>query len=67
MKKYIKGQDILHELESRGISVRAGSISGLAEEASAAYKDVSDVFHVCHNAGISKIIARPRPIGVVKG
>jgi RNA-splicing ligase RtcB len=36
---------------------------GLAEEASAAYKDVSDVVRVCHNAGISKLSPGPDPSG----
>ena len=67
VKKHVRGKDVLQALESRGITVRAGSMSGLAEEASEAYKDVSEVVRVCHNAGISKIIARTRPIGVVKG
>ena len=67
MKRTIRGSDVLKELESRGITVRTGSMSGLAEEASSAYKDVANVVRVCHNAGISKIIARTRPIGVVKG
>jgi tRNA-splicing ligase RtcB (3'-phosphate/5'-hydroxy nucleic acid ligase) len=67
VKKHIRGKDVFNELASRGIVVRAGSMSGLAEEASEAYKNVSDVVNVCHNAGISKIIARTRPIGVVKG
>ncbi len=67
MKKHVRGSDVLKDLESRGIVVRAGSMSGLAEEASEAYKNVSDVVRVCHNAGISRIIARTRPIGVVKG
>ncbi len=67
VKKHVRGSDVLKHLESRGITVRAGSISGLAEEASEAYKDVSEVVRVCHNAGISKIIARTRPIGVIKG
>jgi len=66
-KKHVRGSELLHQLESRGITVRAGSMSGLAEEASEAYKDVADVVKVCHNAGISKIVARTRPIGVVKG
>jgi tRNA-splicing ligase RtcB len=32
-----------------------------------AYKDVSQVVEVVHEAGISKKVARLRPIGVVKG
>jgi len=40
---------------------------GLAEEASFAYKDVEQVVNVCHGAGISRKVARTRPIAVVKG
>jgi len=67
MKKRFNGRDVLHELESRGITVRAGSMSGLAEEAPQAYKDVETVVNVAHSAGISRKVARTRPIAVVKG
>jgi tRNA-splicing ligase RtcB len=67
VKKHVKGAEVKQELESKGIIVRTGSMSGLAEEASEAYKDVGQVVKVCHNAGISRIIARTRPIGVIKG
>ena len=67
MKKRFNGRDVLRELESRGIAVRAGSMSGLAEEAPEAYKDVESVVNVAHGAGISKKVARTRPIAVVKG
>lgn len=67
MKKRLSGRDVLRELESRGIAVRAGSMSGLAEEAPEAYKDVESVVDVAHGAGISKKVARTRPIAVVKG
>ncbi len=66
-KKSVRGSDVLKELESRGITVRAGSLPGLAEEASIAYKDVVSVVEVTHKTGISRIIARTRPIGVIKG
>ena len=42
-------------------------MASLAEEASEAYKDVSEVVAVTHNAGISRKVARARPMGVVKG
>jgi tRNA-splicing ligase RtcB len=45
-KKTIRGGELRQELESRGIVVRAGSMAGLAEEAPAAYKDVSRVVEV---------------------
>lgn len=66
-KKKIKGSELKKELESRGISVAAGSMSGLAEEAPVAYKDVSQVVDVVHNIGIAKKIVKLVPVGVIKG
>jgi tRNA-splicing ligase RtcB len=66
-KKQASGREVLAALEAKGITVRAGSLSGLAEEAPEAYKDVGDVVRVVHGAGISKKVARTRPIAVVKG
>jgi tRNA-splicing ligase RtcB len=66
-KRQLSGREVLQSLQSSGITVRAGSLAGLAEEAPQAYKDVNDVVRIAHNAGISKIVARTRPIGVVKG
>ncbi|MBN1793461.1 MAG: RtcB family protein [Candidatus Omnitrophica bacterium] len=63
-----RGRHIDRELlETKGIIVRATGRSTLAEEAPEAYKDVINVVNVVHNAGISKRIARMRPLGVVKG
>ena len=58
---------VLQDLASRGITIRTGSMKGLAEEAPQAYKNVDAVVSVVQNGGISKIIARTRPIGVIKG
>lgn len=66
-KRTIRGQELREQLRSRGILVRAGSMSGLAEEAPAAYKDVSRVVEVVHRAGIGKKVARLEPIAVIKG
>ena len=66
-KRRQSGRDVLAALEARGITVRAGSLSGLAEEAPEAYKDVNSVVGITHGAGISKKVARTRPIAVVKG
>jgi len=66
-KKRQSGRDVLAALEARGITVRAGSLSGLAEEAPEAYKDVNSVVGVTHGAGISRKVARTKPIAVVKG
>ena len=66
-KRSLRGQDIAQSLAQRGIVVRAGSWSGLAEEYSSAYKDVAQVVEVTHQAGISLKVSRGRPLGVIKG
>ncbi|MBM3302647.1 MAG: RtcB family protein, partial [Deltaproteobacteria bacterium] len=37
------------------------------EEMPEAYKDVVEVVDVVHNAGISRRVAKLRPMGVIKG
>ncbi len=67
-KRLLKGRDIRQELWDQGIVVKAtGGWASLAEEAPLAYKDVADVMNVCHNAGLCKMVARMRPLGVIKG
>ncbi|MCL6472845.1 MAG: RtcB family protein [Firmicutes bacterium] len=66
-KKKIRGHELRGELEARGIKVVAGNMGLLAEEAPAAYKDVSQVVEVCHRTGISTKVAKTRPLGVLKG
>ena len=65
--KKAKGRAIWREMEDKGIIVRAAGRSTLAEEMPEAYKDVSNVVDVVHNAGLSKKVARLRPLGVIKG
>ena len=45
----------------------ASSRTTMAEEMPEAYKDVSDVVDVVAGAGISKKVARLRPLGGIKG
>jgi tRNA-splicing ligase RtcB len=66
-KREVRGENLRKELEKEGIRVRAGSMSGLAEEAPQAYKDVSRVVEAVSNAGIARKVARLRPVAVVKG
>jgi tRNA-splicing ligase RtcB len=66
-KKEIRGDRLRGELEQEGISVRAGSMPGLAEEAPQAYKDVSRVVQAVSKAGIAHKVARLRPVAVIKG
>jgi tRNA-splicing ligase RtcB len=66
-KRSVRGESLRRQLEDSGIHVRAGSLSGLAEEAPAAYKDVDRVVEVVHGAGIARKLARLTPLAVVKG
>ena len=63
----LAGVDVAEQLRQQGILVRAQDRGLLAEEAPAAYKDVADVVEVCQAVGISRRVARARPLGVVKG
>jgi tRNA-splicing ligase RtcB len=65
--KHAQGRRIDQELAAKGIIARAQSWKGLAEEQSDAYKDVDMVVEVVHRAGLSKKVARMRPMGVIKG
>ena len=65
--KLAAGRRIDKELDALGIVARARGHKGLAEEQPAAYKDVDQVVEVVDKAGISKKVARLRPVGVIKG
>ncbi len=66
-KRLLQGVDVAKRLADRGIIVRCQNKAALAEEASEAYKDVANVMDVLQGAGISRNVARMRPIGVIKG
>lgn len=66
-KRSITGKEVLEELTEKGIMVRTDNIKGLAEEASEAYKDVEKVIEIVEGSGISKRVARMKPLGVIKG
>jgi tRNA-splicing ligase RtcB len=66
-KKRFWGGDVIKELASKGIIIRAHSAAGVAEEAPGAYKDVRQVVDVMHNAGVVRKVARLRPVICVKG
>jgi tRNA-splicing ligase RtcB len=66
-KKAARAQDIIGQLAAQGIVVRAAGRATVAEEMPAAYKDVADVVQVVQQAGIGNIVARLKPMAVVKG
>jgi tRNA-splicing ligase RtcB len=66
-KKAARGHDLIGELAEQGVLVRAAGRATVAEEMPNAYKDVADVVDVVHRAGIGHIVARLKPMAVVKG
>jgi tRNA-splicing ligase RtcB len=65
--KAARGRRIDEELRERGVVARATGRHALTEEMPEAYKDVKDVVEVVHEFGISRRVARMRPMGVIKG
>ena len=66
-KREVRGEQLLKDMEKRGIYVRSVSMPGLAEEAGRAYKPIDDVVDTLDKAGISKPVAKLVPCGNVKG
>ena len=66
-KKNIRGEILLKQLKEKGILIRAASVSGLAEEAPEAYKNIDLVIESAVGAGLVKKVAKLRPVVVVKG
>jgi tRNA-splicing ligase RtcB len=62
-----KGRDLFAEMEKMGVFVQANGYHTVAEEMPYAYKDVATVTDVMDRAGISKKVAKLKPIGVIKG
>ena len=62
-----KGEQIKSDLAEKGIIIKSGSWKALAEEAPEAYKDVDEVVRVSHELGIGNLVAKVKPLIVVKG
>lgn len=65
--KQWQGFKVVDELAGRGILIRSPSMRGVAEEAPGAYKDVSAVVEVSHQAGLAKKVAKLKPLICIKG
>ena len=63
----LRGEQIKQELAAKGIEVRSGSWKSIAEEAPQVYKDIDEVVKVSHEAGIGNLVAKVRPMAVMKG
>lgn len=66
-KRQVRGDQLQADMERRGIYVRTCSMSGLAEEAGIAYKNINEVVESLELTGISKKVVAFKPIGNIKG
>ncbi|HEY8036844.1 MAG TPA: RtcB family protein [Methylobacter sp.] len=65
--KHWQGRTLVDQLAARGIIIRSPSMRGVAEEAPAAYKDVSVVVDVADRAGLAHKVAKLEPVICIKG
>jgi len=65
--KNISPEALKKEMEAHDVIFRAGSIRGLLEEAPEAYKNIDEVAKVSHELGIGNLVARLKPLAVMKG
>ncbi|NMB78117.1 MAG: RtcB family protein [Methanomicrobiales archaeon] len=66
-KKRLSGKEVAAHLAKEGIIVRAPHENAIADEAPDVYKPSDEVVGVVHNVGISRLVARLVPVGVIKG
>ncbi|MCI4323502.1 MAG: RtcB family protein [Thermoplasmata archaeon] len=59
--------DVVQALHEKGIMIKSATREGVTQEAPGAYKDVEEVVRVAEGAGLTRRVARLRPLGVVKG
>ena len=60
-------EKVNRELEANDVMLKAGSKKGALEEAPEAYKDVNEVVRVSNELGIGRLVAKLKPLAVVKG
>jgi tRNA-splicing ligase RtcB len=66
-KRTVRGEELRERLRAQGIVVMAGRLQDFSEEAPEAYKDVQDIVEICEGAGLSRKVAKLRPLAVLKG
>ncbi|MEK6817542.1 MAG: RtcB family protein [Nanoarchaeota archaeon] len=63
----LKGEDTKEKLHKKGIEIKSRSFKAIAEESPEVYKDIEEVVNVVHELGISKKVARLKPLVVIIG
>ncbi|MFN3692338.1 MAG: RtcB family protein, partial [Fervidobacterium sp.] len=60
-------EGVINQLNEKGITLMAKSKKGIVEEAPEAYKNVDKIVKIVDELGISKLVAKCVPLGVIKG
>ncbi len=63
----LTAEKVQASLSEKGIFLKSESHKGIIEEAPEAYKDIDEIARISHEAGIGKLVAKLKPMGVVKG
>lgn len=63
----LKPDAIKAQLAKANVTLKGTSTKGMLEEAPQAYKDVNEVARVSDEVGIGKLVARLKPLAVLKG
>ncbi|MEI6849745.1 MAG: RtcB family protein [archaeon] len=65
--KNISEESLTKQMKDKDVMLKANSMKGAIEEAPEAYKDVNEVARVSDELGIGQLVARLKPLAVVKG
>ncbi|MGZ4901941.1 MAG: RtcB family protein [Halobacteriota archaeon] len=66
-KRQLTWQGVTESLRRKHITIKTDDLSAVPEEAPEAYKPIDEVISVVSALGISKVVARLIPMGVIKG
>jgi tRNA-splicing ligase RtcB len=66
-RRRVSGQEVVKRLEQKGVIIKCHSSSGIAEEAPVAYKNIDEVIEIVSESGLSRKVARLKPLAVIKG
>ena len=65
--KSITPEDVKKDLHEKNIEIISSSRNGIVEEAPQTYKDIDEVIKISNEAGLIKLVANLKPLGVLKG
>jgi tRNA-splicing ligase RtcB (3'-phosphate/5'-hydroxy nucleic acid ligase) len=66
-KRTLTPEHVAKELKEHDVEIEVGSMRGVVDEAPEAYKDVNEVVRVSDELGLGKMVAKLKPLAVMKG